>query len=214
MIFTFDTKQLAPTSQAQPKAICPSCKKELSNSTHLSRASIPLYFAYLHDHSIIYPIVLRNCSHVICRTCADTLVRPSQQCSICDKPAKDKDVIHIEREGSSFTYILSDFVLTHLRMSRYGFLCWWARGDQESRRRLSRIGVSCRPTVLSYNRESGAAVPRASQLLCGIDCNVYFNISIQDQFIRMYNHFWSSSFISTSAARASSSRPAFLRVIA
>lgn len=107
VIFAFDAGQSSTsTSQAQLKAICPSCKKELSNSTHLSRTLTSLVFS---AYETIRPllIVLRSCSHIICKACSDTLVRPSQQCSVCDKTAKDKDIINMEREGHLFAEMIS-----------------------------------------------------------------------------------------------------------
>ncbi|KAF8317897.1 hypothetical protein DL93DRAFT_479799 [Clavulina sp. PMI_390] len=86
VIFTFDNtaaSSSSSTSNDDKRTICPSCKKELSNSSNLA--------------------LLKSCSHVVCKTCADTLVRPSNQCSVCDKPAKDKDIINMDREGTGFS---------------------------------------------------------------------------------------------------------------
>lgn len=46
--------------------------------------------------------VIRSCSHVICKTCIDTLVRPSKQCVVCDGKARDKDVVELAREGTGY----------------------------------------------------------------------------------------------------------------
>ncbi|KIL66056.1 hypothetical protein M378DRAFT_186154 [Amanita muscaria Koide BX008] len=62
--------------------MCPSCKKRLSNN------------------SLIY--VMKPCGHVTCKTCVDTLVRPSKQCIVCDTQLKDKDIIELKREGTGF----------------------------------------------------------------------------------------------------------------
>ena len=48
-----------------------------------------------------WPLVLRACSHVVCKTCCDTLVRPSHQCSVCDTVLKDKEIVDMDREGRS-----------------------------------------------------------------------------------------------------------------
>jgi len=64
------------------EAICPSCKKGLSNS--------------------VIAFLIRTCSHVVCKTCTDTLVKPSHQCIVCDKNAKDKDIVELQREGTGY----------------------------------------------------------------------------------------------------------------
>ncbi|KAG8990613.1 hypothetical protein FRB94_004521 [Tulasnella sp. JGI-2019a] len=70
------------TSTEPPDAICPSCKKQLSNSS----------IAYL----------IRSCSHVVCKTCVETLVKPAKQCVVCDKKCKDRDVVELAREGTGY----------------------------------------------------------------------------------------------------------------
>ncbi|KAF8664349.1 hypothetical protein AX14_006741 [Amanita brunnescens Koide BX004] len=62
--------------------MCPSCKKRLSNN--------------------ILIFVMKPCGHVTCKTCADTLVRPSKQCIVCDTQLKDKDIVELKREGTGF----------------------------------------------------------------------------------------------------------------
>ena len=44
---------------------------------------------------------MKPCGHVTCKTCTDTLVRPSKQCIVCDTQLKDKDIIELKREGIS-----------------------------------------------------------------------------------------------------------------
>ena len=44
---------------------------------------------------------MKPCGHVTCKTCADTLVRPSMQCIVCDTQLKDKDIVELKREGTS-----------------------------------------------------------------------------------------------------------------
>ncbi len=36
-----------------------------------------------------------------CKTCTDTLVRPSNQCVVCDKLLKEGDILELKREGWS-----------------------------------------------------------------------------------------------------------------
>jgi len=63
-------------------AMCPSCKKALSNSTLM--------------------FLLSACSHVVCKTCVDTLVRPSSQCVVCDKETPKGSILPLQREGTGF----------------------------------------------------------------------------------------------------------------
>ncbi|KAG8934898.1 hypothetical protein FRC02_009020 [Tulasnella sp. 418] len=64
------------------EAICPSCKKGLTNTA----------IAYL----------IRSCSHVLCKTCTEDLVKPNGQCCVCDAKAKSKDIVELAREGTGF----------------------------------------------------------------------------------------------------------------
>ncbi|KAF9063710.1 hypothetical protein BDP27DRAFT_1231713 [Rhodocollybia butyracea] len=75
--FTYETSS-NPDSQ---QAMCPSCKKILSNNT------------------LIY--LAKPCAHVTCKTCTDTLVRPAKQCVVCDTTLK-LDIIELKREGTGF----------------------------------------------------------------------------------------------------------------
>ncbi|KDR77231.1 hypothetical protein GALMADRAFT_66248 [Galerina marginata CBS 339.88] len=70
------------TKKEDAEPMCPSCKKRLSNSVLL--------------------FLSKPCGHVTCKTCTDTLVRPSKQCIVCDVKLKDKDVIELKREGTGF----------------------------------------------------------------------------------------------------------------
>jgi nitric oxide synthase-interacting protein len=42
---------------------------------------------------------MKGCSHVTCKTCTDTLVRPSNQCVVCDKLLAEGDILELKREG-------------------------------------------------------------------------------------------------------------------
>ncbi|KAG8793533.1 hypothetical protein FRC16_010916 [Serendipita sp. 398] len=76
----------ASTSSTTPSdeqtCICPSCQKELSNTTKLT--------------------LMKPCHHVICKTCTDKLVKPSSQCIVCDTTLAAKDIIDLVREGTGF----------------------------------------------------------------------------------------------------------------
>ncbi len=45
---------------------------------------------------------MKSCGHVTCKTCADTLVKPSKQCVVCDKVVAEKDIIPLAREGTGY----------------------------------------------------------------------------------------------------------------
>ena len=57
------------------------------------------------------PSVMKPCSHVTCKTCTDTLVRPANQCVLCDKLLVEGDVLELKREGESLLSTYIHFVL-------------------------------------------------------------------------------------------------------
>ncbi|KAI0312917.1 hypothetical protein OF83DRAFT_1066426 [Amylostereum chailletii] len=80
---SFSVRDDAEAKKAEdPEAICPSCKKTLSNSLRM--------------------FLMKPCSHVTCKTCTDTLVTPSKQCLVCDAALTEKDVVELKREGTGF----------------------------------------------------------------------------------------------------------------
>jgi hypothetical protein len=80
--------------------------------------------------------VLKPCSHVTCKTCTDTLVRPANQCVVCDKQLAVGDILELKREGGSSIRVQCR---TFLAISRHG-LCWWRDGrDEEEGGRISGI---------------------------------------------------------------------------
>ncbi|KAG7090545.1 hypothetical protein E1B28_009654 [Marasmius oreades] len=72
----------SPIRKEEPQPMCPSCKKHLSNNLHI--------------------FLMKPCSHVTCKTCTDSLVRPAKQCIVCDKRLAEKDIIELKREGTGF----------------------------------------------------------------------------------------------------------------
>lgn len=62
--------------------ICPSCKSNLSNNKVM--------------------FLMKHCSHVVCKVCTDSLIRPAKQCIVCDKTLDDRDIIELRREGTGF----------------------------------------------------------------------------------------------------------------
>ncbi|KAF8520976.1 hypothetical protein JB92DRAFT_2893089 [Gautieria morchelliformis] len=62
--------------------ICPSCKKALSNNLLL--------------------FLMKPCSHVVCKTCTDSLVRSARQCVVCDHKLGNGDIVELKREGTGY----------------------------------------------------------------------------------------------------------------
>ncbi|KAH8102063.1 hypothetical protein BXZ70DRAFT_890608 [Cristinia sonorae] len=75
-----ESSQRKKDEDANP--ICPCCKKGFSNSTLM--------------------FLMKQCGHVTCKTCTDTLVKPAKQCIVCDLALGDKDVIPLAREGTGY----------------------------------------------------------------------------------------------------------------
>ena len=42
---------------------------------------------------------MKPCSHVVCKTCTDSLVRSAQQCVVCDHKLENSHIIELKREG-------------------------------------------------------------------------------------------------------------------
>jgi len=80
--FLYRTDAAGSSSTSEPDAICPSCKKDISNAT------------------IAYHI--RSCHDVVCKACTDALVRPGGQCVVCDQKVKPKDIVELAREGTGY----------------------------------------------------------------------------------------------------------------
>lgn len=128
--------------------ICPSCKKNLSNSVLMFRTSART----LHRISllnIVFRLVMKPCAHVTCKTCTDSLVRPAKQCVVCDKQLKDTDIIELKREGARDR----NFILANLQADSFTGTRDWICGrrtgrDFEGRYILPRMSVSwCTPCI-------------------------------------------------------------------
>lgn len=94
----------AESSNGEQDPLCPSCKKGFSNtiimfceSQLLSRFTLSLISAPLCTLTVIKP-----CTHVVCKTCAETLVKPSMQCVVCDEAVTKNGIIELRREGTGF----------------------------------------------------------------------------------------------------------------
>ena len=54
-----------------------------------------------------YLLVMRPCSHVVCKGCTDSLVRPPGQCIVCDQKLTAADIVEVKREGT-LNYEITD----------------------------------------------------------------------------------------------------------
>ncbi|KZT63145.1 hypothetical protein DAEQUDRAFT_734156 [Daedalea quercina L-15889] len=79
---TENSEEPKASHEDEKVAICPSCKKTLSNST------------------LMY--LMKPCGHVVCKTCTTKLVKPSMQCIQCDAKLAEKEIIQLTREGTGY----------------------------------------------------------------------------------------------------------------
>jgi nitric oxide synthase-interacting protein len=101
-LYTSSTGGAGPSNGSNKddaETMCPSCKKHLSNNLILS--SMPFSSSPTIPHLDRF-IVSKPCGHVTCKTCTETLVKPSKQCIVCDTALKEKDIIELKREGWFF----------------------------------------------------------------------------------------------------------------
>jgi hypothetical protein len=73
------------------------------------------------------PSVMKPCSHVTCKTCTDTLVRPGNQCVVCDKLLAEGDVLELKREGKSSLPAYGYFFLKVFPQARVMQVVGWPR---------------------------------------------------------------------------------------
>lgn len=105
--FTYPAASKTDTTQSTP--ICPSCSREISNAT---RSILLTSRRPAQEESTDGPGPAKKakkdkkekeelvCGHVVCSTCADTIVKPGKQCPVCEAHVRpDKDLIELGREG-------------------------------------------------------------------------------------------------------------------
>lgn len=86
-----------------PNPMCPSCKKTFSNNTLMFRTLLSQLVLFNRLMVITLCAVMKPCGHVVCKTCTDSLVKPSKQCIHCDVVlAGEKDIIPLTREGTGY----------------------------------------------------------------------------------------------------------------
>ena len=107
VIFTYPNGSKSDTNSAtKDRPICPSCSRELTNATRCvlltskspAGAEPPKKKKKNGDDSKSKEELC--CGHVVCGTCADTVVKPGKQCVVCEASIRpDKDMIDIDKEG-------------------------------------------------------------------------------------------------------------------
>lgn len=94
---------------------------------------------FISSKPLIDVPVMKPCSHVVCRTCTETLVRPetaasksssapkdegasrkeeTHVCVVCDVRLKKKDIIELKREGGLCILFSSSFIIDLLQQAR------------------------------------------------------------------------------------------------
>ncbi|KAI9098103.1 hypothetical protein DFS34DRAFT_97544 [Phlyctochytrium arcticum] len=63
--------------------VCPACLKTMTNGSKI--------------------VVLKNCGHVLCKTCCGKFVRPTKKCHQCEVKCKDRDIIEFQSDGTGFS---------------------------------------------------------------------------------------------------------------
>ncbi|WWC62438.1 uncharacterized protein I303_105034 [Kwoniella dejecticola CBS 10117] len=100
-----------PASSSKP--ICPTCTKELSNATNTillsSRSPLTIESAPVDGEESRKKKKQKKdkedpyvCGHVICQTCADTIVKPQGRCCVCEAKVDDSGRISLGKEGTGF----------------------------------------------------------------------------------------------------------------
>lgn len=112
--------------------ICPSCRKELTNSSRIF-CKCSYQVTSVSPLMIVIP-VMKPCFHVVCKTCVDELVHPSKQCVVCDHEVKaGVDILELKREGSKIALIFTQSTFGGSSLSgffhRNGLCCRRIGGD-------------------------------------------------------------------------------------
>ncbi len=103
-----------PTPSSKP--ICPSCSRELSNATPsiLLTSRSPLSTAADDQPKVKKAKKGKEkdelvCGHVVCKTCAETIVKPSGRCSVCEAGIGEGGMIPLGKEGQSGGRLAADW---------------------------------------------------------------------------------------------------------
>jgi nitric oxide synthase-interacting protein len=117
VIFTYapgSTPAPGLSDTKSPKPICPSCSRDLSNSNHsiLLSSKSPLTTtttttAEEEDRPKKKSKKEKGkeeyvCGHVVCKTCADSIVKESGRCCVCEAGIDSDGMIPLGKEGTGF----------------------------------------------------------------------------------------------------------------
>ncbi|KAJ9110718.1 hypothetical protein QFC22_006696 [Naganishia vaughanmartiniae] len=109
--FTYPASSKSDATNSTKTPICPSCSREISNSTKSilltsktpASAEEPAAKKAKKEKGNSKEKEEAVCGHVVCSTCAETIVRPGKQCVVCEAVIRpDKDMIELGREGTGF----------------------------------------------------------------------------------------------------------------
>jgi nitric oxide synthase-interacting protein len=109
VIFTYPGGKSSPDTNP----ICPSCSREMTNATRsvLLTSKAPADAeppSKKKKDGKEKNKEVSVCGHVVCGTCADTVVKPGKQCLVCEATVRpDKDMIDLGKEGLSICQGLS-----------------------------------------------------------------------------------------------------------
>lgn len=115
MIFTYapgSTPAPGLSDNKSPKPICPSCSRDLSNSNHsiLLSSKTPLTITTEEGDGDRPKKKSKKekgkeeyvCGHVVCKTCADSIVKESGRCCVCEAGISEDGMIPLGKEGTGF----------------------------------------------------------------------------------------------------------------
>jgi len=107
--------QLTYSGPKQNTPTCPSCTKELSNATSsflLSSRKPASSATDPADNGDEPPAKKKKkgkkdeapyvCGHVVCKNCAETIVKPSGRCCVCEAEVDATGLIALGKEGETF----------------------------------------------------------------------------------------------------------------
>lgn len=107
--FTYPNSSKTDTpSSTQDKPICPSCSREMTNGTRCvlliskspAGAEPPKKTKKKQNGEDGKSKEAACCGHVVCGTCADTVVKPGKQCVVCEASIRsDEDMVDLDKEG-------------------------------------------------------------------------------------------------------------------
>lgn len=80
--FTEDKSNAKKSGSLDKSFICPSCKVTLTNTLSL--------------------VALSSCGHVFCKKCAEKFMVVDKVCLVCDKPCKERNLIHLKKGGTGY----------------------------------------------------------------------------------------------------------------